>query len=68
MNNSGGLIGHDQGVQQKLADDMGTVSGLFKPDQWYRRLIEEVNNDSLQGYDHYPKTLIAAFSLLMNWK
>ena len=34
----------------------------------YGRLIENLENDFLQGQDHYPRTLTAAYSLLTNWK
>ena len=34
----------------------------------YRRLLEDLENDYLQGQDHWPKTLAAAFNLLTNWK
>jgi hypothetical protein len=34
----------------------------------YGRLIEDLENNFLQGQDRWPKTLTVAFSLLMNWK
>jgi len=34
----------------------------------FGRLIEKLQNDYLQGYDGYPKTLSTAYQLLTNWK
>jgi Zinc knuckle len=31
-------------------------------------LLDKLQNDHLQGYDCYPKTLTSAFHLLVNWK
>jgi hypothetical protein len=46
-----------------------TASFLLNSDcKRYGRLIEDLKNDYLQGHDRYPKALMAAFSLLTNWK
>ncbi|KAL7559814.1 hypothetical protein ACA910_003978 [Epithemia clementina (nom. ined.)] len=34
----------------------------------YGRLLENLENDFLQGQDRYPKTVTAAYNLLVNWK
>ena len=34
----------------------------------YGKLIENLENEYLQGMNNYPKTVDAAFSLLINWK
>ena len=34
----------------------------------YGKLIEDLENDYLQGSNNYPKTVIAAYNLLTNWK
>jgi hypothetical protein len=34
----------------------------------YRRLLEDLENDILQGQDCDPKTAMTAFSPLTNWK
>ena len=34
----------------------------------YRRLIENLENDHLQGRNNYPTTVAAAYNLLTNWK
>ena len=45
------------------------VAFLLRADRVrYGRLLEDLENDFLQGQDRYPKTLTAAFSLLTNWK
>jgi hypothetical protein len=34
----------------------------------YGRLIDDLENDFLQGRNHYPMTLVAAYNLVTNWK
>jgi hypothetical protein len=34
----------------------------------YGRLIEDLENDFLQGWNNYPTTVAAAYNLLTNWK
>lgn len=34
----------------------------------YGKLIEDLENDFLQGRNNYPKTVVAAYNLLTNWK
>ena len=34
----------------------------------YGRLIEDLENDFLQGRNNFPTTLTGAYSLLTNWK
>ena len=34
----------------------------------YRHLVEDLENDYLQGNDNFPKSLMAAYNLLANWK
>ena len=34
----------------------------------YGKLIEDLENDFIQGEDKYPKTIEAAYRLLLNWK
>ncbi|KAI2493199.1 hypothetical protein MHU86_21348 [Fragilaria crotonensis] len=34
----------------------------------YGRLIEDLENDFLQGRNHYPGTVLEAFNLIANWK
>jgi hypothetical protein len=34
----------------------------------YGKLLEDLENDYLQGRDNYPKTLTGAYNLLVNWK
>jgi hypothetical protein len=34
----------------------------------YGRLIENLENDYLQGQNNYPTTVTAAYNLLTNWK
>ena len=36
--------------------------------QRYGRLIENLENDYLQGQNNYPSTITAAYNLLTNWK
>jgi hypothetical protein len=53
-----------QAQEQYLA-----VAFLLSADRGrYGRLIEDLENDFLQGQDRYPKTVTAAFGLLTNWK
>jgi hypothetical protein len=35
---------------------------------WFGKLLEDLENDFLQGHDGYPKTLSDEYSLLTNWK
>ena len=34
----------------------------------FGQLVNKLQNDFLQGYDGYPKTLSAAYQLIINWK
>jgi Zinc knuckle len=34
----------------------------------FRKLLDKLQNDHLQGYNGYPKTLTSAYHLLVNWK
>jgi hypothetical protein len=34
----------------------------------YGRLIEDLENDYLQGQNNYPKTVTALYNLITNWK
>ena len=34
----------------------------------YGKLIEDLENDYLQGRNNYPRTVLAAYNLLTNWK
>jgi Zinc knuckle len=34
----------------------------------YGKLIEDLENDFLQGRNNYPKTVVAAYNLITNWK
>ena len=34
----------------------------------YGRLIDDLENDFLQGRNHYPMTVVAAYNLVTNWK
>jgi hypothetical protein len=34
----------------------------------FGQLIDKLQNDLLQGYDGYPKTLSAAYHLISNWR
>jgi hypothetical protein len=42
---------------------LGANSGRYG-----KLLLEDLENDFLQGQDRYPKTVTTAFSLLTNWK
>jgi hypothetical protein len=34
----------------------------------YASLLQDLENDHLQGQDNYPKTITAAYNVLTNWK
>ena len=45
------------------------VAFIFGSDRGrFSRLLDKLQNDYLQGYDGYPKTVQSAYSLLTNWK
>ncbi len=45
-----------------------TLRWPFYLEQQYGKLVENLENDFLQGRNSYPKTVTAAFNLLINWK
>ena len=60
----------DLAVVMKEAKDLSlAMSFLAKADRnRYGQKIEDLENDFSQGQDNYPKTVSAAYSLLINWK
>ena len=59
----------DDKDRQEARDIYLTTAFLLGCDHaQYGKLMENMENDYLQGCSTYPKTLAAAFNLLVNWK
>ena len=57
-------------TEQRIAKDQYLASlFIFGTDRSrYGRLLDKLQNEYLQGYDGYPKTIQAAYNLVSNWK
>eukprot|EP00978_Attheya_sp_CCMP212_P031120 scaffold116442_cov20-Attheya_sp.AAC.1 len=68
--NMGAIPPEDLAIIMKEARDQClAMSFLARSDRnWYGQKIKDLENDFLQGQDNYPKTVSAAYSLLINWK
>eukprot|EP00978_Attheya_sp_CCMP212_P022463 scaffold67031_cov55-Attheya_sp.AAC.1 len=56
-------------IMKEARDQCLAMSFLARSDRnRYGQKIEDLENDFLQGQDNYPKTVSAAYSLLINWK
>ena len=55
--------------RSKTKDEFLAIAFLTGADRMrYGKLLDELQNDYLQGYDGYPKTLSSAYHRLTNWK
>jgi hypothetical protein len=76
----GGPIGNDPILLTKVGKRAETATELENDQKakdmflavadrsWFGKLLEDLENDFLQGHDGYPKTLSDEYSLLTNWK
>ena len=56
-------------VQTETTDRSTAIAFLLGCDRSrYGRVIEDLENDYLQGHNHYPTTVADAYNLLANWK
>eukprot|EP00978_Attheya_sp_CCMP212_P029308 scaffold103639_cov67-Attheya_sp.AAC.7 len=56
-------------IMKEARDQCLAMSFLARSDRnRYGQKIEDLENDFLRGQDNYPKTVSAAYSLLINWK
>jgi hypothetical protein len=72
------LGGHDRSIasssilvdaEQKAKDKYLACAFLLGSDKTrYGRLIEDLENSFTQGVDKFPKTMVDAYNLLVNWK
>ena len=57
-------------ADKKVAQEryLAVVFILRADRSWYSKIIENLENDFLQGRNNYPKTVTSAYNLLINWK
>ena len=56
-------------VKQRAQEECIATAFLMGTDQnWFGKLLDKLQNDYLQGYNCYSKSLSAAYNLLVNWK
>jgi hypothetical protein len=56
-------------VQAKTTERSTAIASLIGCDRSRSgRLIEDLENDYIQGRNHYPTTVADAYNLLTNWK
>ena len=56
-------------VKEDARDEYLAIMFILGADRRrFGKYIEDLENDYLQGKDHYPKTLVAAYNVLMGWK
>jgi Zinc knuckle len=61
--------GQKQVVTKEAQDQYLAVAFVLSADRnRFGKLVEDMENDYLQGRDNFPKSLTAAYNLLTNWK
>jgi hypothetical protein len=56
-------------AQTEAQDEYLATAFLLSSDRkGFGKLIEDLENDFIRGVDKYPKTLVAAYNLLVHWK
>ena len=63
------ILDLSEGEKHEAREQYLAVAFTFEADRGrYAKLIDKLQNDYLQGYDGYPKTVQSAYHLLTNWK
>jgi hypothetical protein len=56
-------------IKKEAQEEYPAAAFLLNSDRpRYASLLQDLENDHLQGQDNYPKTITAAYNMLTNWK